>query len=105
MNLNEDFSIKAIVDINKLFWVKSPSSAVERKYLDRIVDSAYLIANRQLKTKLSPRALSHLMNIRLSIEAITEMDRSMNFDKLSAREAAAHWIAAHPDQVNRWQPK
>jgi len=69
------------------------------------VDSAYLIANRQLKTKLSPRALSHLMNIRLSIEAITEMDRSMNVDKLSAREAAANWIAAHPDQVNRWQPK
>jgi ABC-type proline/glycine betaine transport system substrate-binding protein len=47
----------------------------------------------------------YLMNIRLSIEAITEIDRSMNFDKLSAREAAAYWIAAHPDQVNRWQPK
>lgn len=69
------------------------------------VDSAYLIANRQLKTKLSPRALSYLMNIRLSIEAITELDRSMNVDKLSAREAAANWIAAHPDQVNRCSPK
>lgn len=36
MNLNEDFSIKAVVDTNKLFWAKSPSSGVERKYLDRI---------------------------------------------------------------------
>ena len=36
MNLNDDFSIKAVVNTNKLFWVESPVSGVERKYLDRI---------------------------------------------------------------------
>ena len=36
MNINDDFSIKAVVDTNKLFWVESPASGVERKYLDRI---------------------------------------------------------------------
>ena len=36
MNINDDFSIKAVVDTNKLFWVESPASGVERKQLDRI---------------------------------------------------------------------
>ena len=36
MNINDDFSIKAVVDTNKLFWVESPASGVERKHLDRI---------------------------------------------------------------------
>lgn len=69
------------------------------------VDSAYLIANQQLKSKLSPRALTHLSNIRLSIAAITEMDKSMNVEKISARQAAERWIAANPQQVDSWRPK
>lgn len=69
------------------------------------VDSAYLIANQQLRSKLSSRALSHLSNIRLSIEAITDMDRSMNVEKLTARQAAERWIAAHPAEVNTWRPQ
>ncbi|MFN5235396.1 MAG: cupin domain-containing protein [Burkholderiaceae bacterium] len=36
MNINDDFLIKAVVDTNKLFWIESPASGVERKYLDRI---------------------------------------------------------------------
>jgi len=36
MNVNDDFSIKAVVDTNKLFWVESPAPGVERKCLDRI---------------------------------------------------------------------
>jgi glycine betaine/proline transport system substrate-binding protein len=69
------------------------------------VDSAYLIANQQLKSKLSPRTLSYLSNIRLSIKAITEMDKSMNVEKISARQAAERWIAAHPEEVDSWRPK
>jgi glycine betaine/proline transport system substrate-binding protein len=68
-------------------------------------DSAYLIANQQLKSKLSPHTLAHLSNIRLSIAAITEMDKSMNVEKISARQAAERWIAAHPEQVDGWRPK
>ena len=67
-------------------------------------DSAYLIANQQLKSKLSPRTLAHLSNIRLSIAAITEMDKSMNVEKISARQAAERWIAANPQQVDGWRP-
>ena len=68
-------------------------------------DSAYLIANQQLKSNLSPRTLAHLNNIRLSIAAITEMDKSMNVEKISARQAAERWIAAHPEQVDGWRQK
>ena len=67
-------------------------------------DSAYLRANQQLKSKLSPRTLAHLSNIRLSIAAITEMDKSMNVEKISARQAAERWIAANPQQVDSWRP-
>jgi glycine betaine/proline transport system substrate-binding protein len=67
-------------------------------------DSAFLIAHEGLKSKLSDRALKHLSNIRLSVAAITEMDRLMNVEKLSAREAAERWMAANPEAVASWQP-
>jgi len=67
-------------------------------------DSAFLIAHEGLKSKLSDRALRHLGNIRLSVAAITEMDRLMNVEKLSPRDAADRWIANNPDIVASWQP-
>jgi len=67
-------------------------------------DSAFLIAHEGLKSKLSDRALKHLGNIRLSVAAITEMDRLMNVEKLSPRDAADRWIANNPDIVASWQP-
>ena len=36
MNINDDFSTKAVVDTNKLIWIESPASGVERKHLDRV---------------------------------------------------------------------
>lgn len=66
-------------------------------------DSAFLIAHQGLKSKLSERALKHLANIRLSVPAITEMDRLMNVEKLSPREAAERWIADNPDVVMGWK--
>ena len=68
------------------------------------VDSAFLIAHQGLKAKLSERALRHLGNIRLSVAAITEMDRLMNVEKLSALDAAERWIADNPDIVASWKP-
>ena len=67
-------------------------------------DSAFLIAHEGLKSKLSERALRHLGNIRLSVAAITEMDRLMNVEKLSPRDAAEQWIANNPDIVASWRP-
>jgi len=36
MNINDDFSIKAVVNTNELPWIQSPATGVERKFLDRI---------------------------------------------------------------------
>jgi len=36
MNVNDDFSIPAVVDTNKLVWIQSPAAGVERKFLDRV---------------------------------------------------------------------
>jgi len=36
MNVNDDFSIQAVVDTNKLVWIQSPAAGVERKFLDRV---------------------------------------------------------------------
>lgn len=36
MNVNDDFSMQAVVDTNKLVWIQSPASGVERKFLDRV---------------------------------------------------------------------
>lgn len=68
-------------------------------------DSAFLVAHHGLKSKLSDRALKHLSNIRLSVPAITEMDRLMNVEKLSPRAAAERWIAANPEVVASWRPE
>ena len=38
MNVNADFSIKAVTNTSEINWVQSPASGVERKYLDRIGD-------------------------------------------------------------------
>ena len=36
MNVNDDFTIQAVVDTNKLVWIQSPASGVERKFLERV---------------------------------------------------------------------
>ncbi|MFM8462735.1 MAG: cupin domain-containing protein [Burkholderiaceae bacterium] len=36
MNVNDDLTIQAVVDTNKLVWIQSPASGVERKFLDRV---------------------------------------------------------------------
>ena len=67
-------------------------------------DSAVLLAHEGLKRKLSERALTHLGNIRLSVEAVTEMDRLVNVDGLQPLEAARRWIAGHPAESSAWEP-
>jgi glycine betaine/proline transport system substrate-binding protein len=67
-------------------------------------DSAYLVANNQLKAKLKPDVLARLQSVTLSVAAVTEMDRLMNVDKLSPRDAARKWIAANPALTKGWFP-
>lgn len=68
-------------------------------------DTAYLLGHRSLRDKLPPGVLERLSNIRLSIEAVTEMDRMVNVDKLSPRDAARRWMEGNADVVQRWSVK
>lgn len=59
-------------------------------------DRAVLLGHNSLRSKLAPATLTRLANIKLSIEAVTEMDRMVNVDGLTPRDAAKSWLAAHP---------
>lgn len=65
-------------------------------------DTAFLIGHKQLKDKLTPGTLKVLTGIRLSVAAVTEMDRLVNVEGKSPRDAARIWMAANPDTVTRW---
>lgn len=51
MNINSDFSQKAVINTSDLGWNLSPSSGIERKYLDRIGDE---LARASSLVKYSP---------------------------------------------------
>lgn len=61
-------------------------------------DTAVLLGHEALKQKLSPEALKHLADIKLSVDAVTEMDLWVNVDGLTPREAAKKWLESHPLQ-------
>ena len=65
-------------------------------------DTAYLLGYNDLKDKLSSEALSRLSNVRLSIEAVTEMDRLVNAEGLTPYEAARTWIDNNQQTVEAW---
>lgn len=65
-------------------------------------DTAYLLGHENLADKLSPESLERLANIRLSVEDVTEMDRLVNVDGFTPREAARVWIDANPETVESW---
>jgi glycine betaine/proline transport system substrate-binding protein len=67
-------------------------------------DEAFLVARNDLKAKLKPEVLARLQKIVLSVEAVTEMDRLVNVDRLTPREAAKRWIAANPQKTADWFP-
>lgn len=65
-------------------------------------DTAYLLGNQSLRGKLTPHALAVLSRIRLSIRAVTAMDRMVNVEGLTPREAAARWMAENAPLVASW---
>jgi glycine betaine/proline transport system substrate-binding protein len=65
-------------------------------------DTAFLIGHNKLKDKVSPETLKVLAGIRLSVADVTEMDRLVNIEGKSPRDAARLWMAANPDTVARW---
>jgi glycine betaine/proline transport system substrate-binding protein len=68
-------------------------------------DEAVLLANNSLSKKIPDQVLKRLEKITLSVEAVTEMDRLVNVEKLSPRQAAQKWIAANPNSTTGWFPQ
>jgi glycine betaine/proline transport system substrate-binding protein len=68
-------------------------------------DTAYLLGHRSLRDKLPGAMIGLLSNIRLSIEAVTEMDRMVNVDGLSSRDSARRWMKENADVVRSWSVK
>jgi glycine betaine/proline transport system substrate-binding protein len=65
-------------------------------------DTAYLLGHRSLPDKLPDRIIELLSNVRLRIDAVTEMDRMVNIDGLSPRDAARRWMEENADVVRSW---
>lgn len=61
-------------------------------------DTAVLLGYQTLKNKLSQDTLDRLASLKLSIDAVTQMDLWVNVDGLSPRDAAKKWLAANPLQ-------
>ncbi len=55
-------------------------------------DTAVLLGHQSLKDKLAPNALDRLASIKLSVGAVTEMDRLVNVEGLTPRDAARKWL-------------
>jgi glycine betaine/proline transport system substrate-binding protein len=68
-------------------------------------DTAYLLGHRSLRDKLPGATIGLLSNIRLPIEAVTEMDRMVNVDGLSPRDSARRWMEQNADVVRSWSAK
>jgi glycine betaine/proline transport system substrate-binding protein len=65
-------------------------------------DTAYLLGHRSLRHKVPSGMIGLLSNIRLPIDAVTEMDRMVNVDGLSSRDAARRWMEENADAVRSW---
>ena len=87
--LNASFDLRRLEDPNDVYGAD---------------DTAWLVAHEGLSAKLDARTLQHLRNIRLPVEAVTEMDRLVNVEGLTPRDAAARWMTDNPDAVASWRP-
>jgi glycine betaine/proline transport system substrate-binding protein len=59
-------------------------------------DTAVLLGHQSLKGKLAQSTLDRLAGVRLSIDAVTQMDLWVNVGGLTPRAAARKWLLANP---------
>lgn len=74
----------------------------EPKELLGKTDSAYLVAHKDIADKLGKHAMGVLRRMELSVKWVTELDYMVNVEKMSPRDAARLWMAAHPNTVSYW---
>jgi glycine betaine/proline transport system substrate-binding protein len=61
-----------------------------------------LVASREWVQRASPRTLQVLRRLQLGLDAVAQMDYSVNVDKQPPREAARTWMRQHADAVEGW---
>ena len=61
-----------------------------------------LVASREWAARAPPRTLSALQRMHLGLDAVAEMDRMVNVEKMTPRDAARAWIQTNRDQVEAW---
>ncbi len=65
-------------------------------------DRAVLVATREFPSKFPARSVETLRRVSLGVDAVTEMDYTVNVEKKSPREAAKAWMAKNADRVQSW---
>lgn len=65
-------------------------------------DRCSLVIAKDLPDRVPAQLIDDLRRIRLSVDAVTEMDFLTNVEKLSPREAATRWMMQNPDVVQSW---
>jgi glycine betaine/proline transport system substrate-binding protein len=65
-------------------------------------DTAFLIGHEGLRDKLDAGTMALLEGIRFDVADVTEMDRLMSVEGMTAREAARDWMADNADVVTSW---
>lgn len=65
-------------------------------------DTAWLMGHESLRDTVDADTLAILENMRIPVEAVTEMDRLVNVDGLSPRDAARRWMADNAEAVAAW---
>lgn len=74
----------------------------EPKKLLGEIDTAWLVAHKDFRSKVDARTWKALQRMSLSVRAVTEMDYLVNVQKMSPRDAARNWMGSHADTVNYW---
>ena len=68
-------------------------------------DTAWLIGHETLRDTLDADTLAILENMRIPVEEVAEMDRLVNAEGLTARDAARRWMGQNADAVSSWDPQ
>jgi glycine betaine/proline transport system substrate-binding protein len=61
-----------------------------------------LVASREWAALAPPRTLNALHRVHLGLDAVAEMDRLVNVEKMTPRDAARAWMQMNRDQVETW---
>lgn len=61
-----------------------------------------LVARKDFVSRAPERTLKTLSRISIGLDGVAEMDRMVNVEKMSARDAARTWMERNRDVVNAW---